>query len=378
MRLCYLADGRYIHAHRWLKFFSGRGHEMSLISFAPVEQQHIRSIEEAGAHYWGELEPFHLKRGWRTLNEIRRLRQLFRREKIDIVHSHFLGVNAWYAALSRFHPTVITVMGGDILGDDWQPGSDVRERWLTPYALRNADLITCWSSKLTNVVRRYSRPGIPVEVIHGGVDTDYFCPGPKPDALREQLEIPSGAKVVLSPRLMRPLYNLDKVALAASEVWAKIPNAYFLFAVLPEAKDSAYEQRVRAILNQDANNRVRFLNAIPHDRMTDYYRLADVTISIPSSDGTPMSVLESLACGTPVVVSNIPNYDRDYIDPDKTVLAVDQNDANSVSDGLLRLLTDRDLGAVLVNEGRHRIENHGSYDAQMLRMEDLYQTLIIR
>jgi glycosyltransferase involved in cell wall biosynthesis len=303
---------------------------------------------------------------------------LFRREKIDIVHSHFLGVNAWYAALSRFHPTVITVMGGDILGDDWQPGSDVRERWLTPYALRNADLITCWSSKLTNVVRRYSRPGIPVEVIHGGVDTDYFCPGPKPDALREQLEIPSGAKVVLSPRLMRPLYNLDKVALAASEVWAKIPNAYFLFAVLPEAKDSAYEQRVRAILNQDANNRVRFLNAIPHDRMTDYYRLADVTISIPSSDGTPMSVLESLACGTPVVVSNIPNYDRDYIDPDKTVLAVDQNDANSVSDGLLRLLTDRDLGAVLVNEGRHRIENHGSYDAQMLRMEDLYQTLIIR
>src|SRR5689334_21214421 len=376
MRICYLADGRYIHAHRWLKFFSGRGHEMSLISFAPVERPHIRSIEQAGAHYWGELEPFHLKRGWRTLNEIRRLRQLFRREKIDILHSHFLGVNAWYAAISEFHPMVITVMGGDILGEHWKPGPDIRERWLTPYALRKADLITCWSNKLTDVVKRYSRPAIPVEVIHGGVDTDRFCPGPKPDDLRAQLQIPSGAKVVLSPRLMRPLYNLDKVALAASEVWAKIPNAYFLFAVLPEAKDFDYERKVRGILGDD--HRVRFLEAIPHDRMPDFYRLADVTISIPSSDGTPMSVLESLASGTPVVVSNISSYDREYIEADKTVLTVDPRDADTISAGLVRLLNDRKLGAELVKEGRLRVENHGSYEAQMLRMERLYEMLTVQ
>jgi glycosyltransferase involved in cell wall biosynthesis len=376
MRICYLADGRYIHAHRWLKFFSGRGHEMSLISFAPVERPHIRSIEEAGAHYWGELEPFHLKRGWRTLNEIRRLRQLFRREKIDILHSHFLGVNAWYAAISGFHPMVITVMGGDILGEHWKPGPDIRERWLTPYALRKADLITCWSNKLTDVVKRYSRPAIPVEVIHGGVDTDRFCPGPKPDDLREQLQIPSGAKVVLSPRLMRPLYNLDKVALAASEVWAKIPNAYFLFAVLPEAKDPVYEQRVRAILNQDANNRVHFLDAIPHDRMADYYRLADVTISIPSSDGTPMSVLESLACETPVVVSDIPQYDPVYIEANRTVLMADADSVASIATSIVRALTDAHVSSELAAEGRRRVKAHGSYLAQMSRMEDLYYSLV--
>lgn len=271
---------------------------------------------------------------------------------------------------------VITVMGGDILGEHWKPGPDIRERWLTPYALRKADLITCWSNKLTDVVKRYSRPAIPVEVIHGGVDTDRFCPGPKPDDLRAQLQIPSGAKVVLSPRLMRPLYNLDKVALAASEVWAKIPNAYFLFAVLPEAKDFDYERKVRGILGDD--HRVRFLEAIPHDRMPDFYRLVDVTISIPSSDGTPMSVLESLASGTPVVVSNISSYDREYIEADKTVLTVDPRDADTISAGLVRLLNDRKLGAELVKEGRLRVENHGSYEAQMLRMERLYEMLTVQ
>ena len=348
---------------------------MSLLSFAPVEPQDLEAINDAGARFLGELEPFHLKRGWRTISQIQRLRRLFRDEHIDIVHSHFLTSNAWYAALSRFHPTVITVMGGDILGDNWEPGSDVRERWLTPFALRNADLITCWSSKLTNVVKRYSRPEIPVAVIHGGVDTNHFCPGPKPDDLRAQLHIPAGAKIVLSPRLMRPLYNLDKVALAASELWQKMPNTYFLFAVLPQAKDLAYEQRVREILSKDGANRVRFLDTIPHDRMVDYYRLADVTISIPSSDGTPMSVLESLASGTPVVISDIPNYDPDYIEAEHTVVAVKPDDVDSILNAVMRLLSDETLATDLVTEGRRRIVDYGSYEAQMLRMEGLYYNL---
>ena len=375
MRICYLADGRYIHAHRWLKFFSLRGHEMSLISFAPLEPHHIAAIEAAGARYFGELDGFHLKRGWRTLNQIQRLRQLFRREKIDIVHSHFLSANAWYAAVSGFHPTVITIMGGDILGDDWRPRNEIRERWLTPFSLRNADLITCWSKKLTHVVKRYSRPGVPVEVVHGGVDVERFCPGPRPADLREQLRIPADAKVILSPRLTRPLYNLDKIALAAEHVWESIPNAYFLFAMLPQAKDVEYERQVREILSRDTAGRVRFLDEIPHERMVDYYRVADVTISIPSSDGTPMSVLESLASGTPAVVSDIPNYDPDYIEAEKTVVTAKPDDPVAIASALVRLLKDPDAGRELAAEGRRRVEALGSYEAQMLKMERLYYSL---
>ncbi len=376
MRICYLADGRYIHAHRWLKFFSTRGHQMSLFSFAPMRAHHVAAVENAGAKYLGELSPFHLKRFWRTASELRRVRATLRREKIDIVHSHFLGANAWYAALSGFHPAIITVMGGDILGEDWRPGSDIRERWLTPYALRKADLITCWSQKLVKVVKRYSRPDAPVEVIHGGVDTERFQPGPESQALREQLKIPADAKVILSPRLMRPLYNLDKIALAAESIWAAMPDTYFLFAVLPEAKDFAYEQRVREILGRDTGDRVRFLDAIGHDEMPDYYRLADVTVSIPSSDGTPMSVLESMACGTPVVVSDISDYDPRYIEAEKTVLSASPRDENEIAAALLRLLRNEKLATSLTEEAKQRVVASGSYDAQMSRMEELYRRLL--
>lgn len=373
MRICYLADGRYIHARRWLRYFSDRGHEMSLLSFAPVTQQDIDGLEQAGARYLGELSPFHLKRFWRTAAQISRLRKLLREQKIDVLHSHFVGVNAWYGALSQFHPAVITVMGGDILGEDWEPGPDIRERWLTPYALRNADLITCWSNKLVPIVRRFSGPEVQIEVVHGGVELERFSPGPRPQYLMERLNLPATARVILSPRLMRPLYNLDKLAIAAQSVCAAVPDAYFVFAVVPVATNEAYEAEVRDIFARgDANDRVRFVGAIPHDEMADYYHLADVTVSIPSSDGTPMSVLESMACGTPVLVSRIPNYDSHYIEENKTVLMVDPKDPAALATALTRLLQDRSLAQSLASEAERRVRLSGSYESQMAKMNELY------
>jgi glycosyltransferase involved in cell wall biosynthesis len=349
---------------------------MSLLSFAPMTQQHIDAVQRAGARYLGELGPFHLKRFWRTARQVSRLRKLLREEKIDVVHSHFVGVNAWYAALSRFHPSVITVMGGDILGDDWKPGPDIRERWLTPFALRNADLITCWSNALIPVVRRYSRPEVPIEVVHGGVELERFSPAPRPQYLLEKLNLPATARVILSPRLMRPLYNLDQIASAAQSVCAAVPETYFIFAVLQEAKDEAYEARVRDILARGtAHDRVRFVGAIPHDEMADYYRLADVTVSIPSSDGTPMSVLESMACGTPVLVSRIPNYDSHYIEEDKTAMMANPNDPEAVATTLTRLLQDHSLAQSLAAEAERRVRLTGSYESQMAKMNKLYSEL---
>jgi len=46
MRICFLADGRFINAHRWLHYFSERGVEMHLVSFVPVELRHIVAVTD--------------------------------------------------------------------------------------------------------------------------------------------------------------------------------------------------------------------------------------------------------------------------------------------------------------------------------------------
>ncbi|HKG79788.1 MAG TPA: glycosyltransferase family 4 protein, partial [Pyrinomonadaceae bacterium] len=146
-----------------------------------------------------------------------------------------------------------------------------------------------------------------------------------------------------------------------------------VFAVLPEAREESYEAQVRDIFSRGAaSDRVRFVGAIPHDEMADYYRLADVTVSIPSSDGTPMSVLESMACGTPVLVSRIPNYDSYYIEEEKTVLMADQKDSAAVATALIRLLQDSSLAQSIAAEAERRVRSTGSYESQMARMSELY------
>jgi glycosyltransferase involved in cell wall biosynthesis len=376
MRICYLADGRYVHARRWLRYFNEHGHDMHLISFAPMTPEHVRAVEEAGGRYLGELGGFHFKRFWLTVSELMSLRALLRRERIEVLHCHFLGSNAWYAALSGFRPLVITVMGGgDVCGPGWRPDG-TRARILTPFALRRADLVTSWSRVMAEAVRPYCRKETPIEVIHGGVDLNRFHAGAKQASLRERLDLPPDAKVVFSPRLMRPLSNITQIAAAAGLVIKQLPQAHFVFVAPAEERDENYETEVRRILRENgAAANARFVGAIPHDEMADYHRLADVTISIPGTDGTPMTVLESMACGTPVVVSDIPDYDRHYIDPGVTVLAAKHDDATAVACALQKILQEPESAARLAAEAKRRVEETGSYEAQMSHMERLYRGL---
>ena len=137
-------------------------------------------------------------------------------------------------------------------------------------------------------------------------------------------------------------------------------------------RQQVHDPVAAAILNGAAQELATFVGAIPHGEMADYYRLADMTVSIPSSDGTPMSVLESMACGTPVVVSRIPNYDSHYIEENKTVLMVDPNDPAALATALTRLLQDRLLAQSLALEAERRVRLSGSYESQMAKMNELY------
>jgi len=86
-----------------------------------------------------------------------------------------------------------------------------------------------------------------------------------------------------------------------------------------------------------------------------------------------MSVLESMACGTPVIVSRIPNYDAHYIEDQKTVLMVDQTDPDAIATTLVRLLQDPALAQHLGAEAKQRVVASASYESQMAKMNELYE-----
>jgi glycosyltransferase involved in cell wall biosynthesis len=266
--------------------------------------------------------------------------------------------------------------GGDVAGPDWKPDQNMQAKFLTPYALRNADHITSWSRLMAGVVQSYCRAETPITVIHGGIHLERFKPDEKPRHLLERYGLSVQDKVIFSPRLMRPLSNITSIADAFYR--ASTHNEYLklLIAAPGQLVDSNYQNEVAQLVqSHKLEKNVQFIGPLEHEEIADHFRLADVTVSIPSIDGTPMTVLESMACGTPTVIGNLPDYDQEYFENEKTTLMVDINDPNEIADAISRFLTDEELTGRITTEARRRVLETGGYEYQMGKMEKIYESL---
>ena len=134
-----------------------------------------------------------------------------------------------------------------------------------------------------------------------GIDTDSFTPGPS--AFAQELGI-VGRPVVFSVRNFSPLYNLETVVDAFAIARQQVPSAFLLMKSY--APEPEYARMIRSrIAALGLERDCHIVEAIDYARMPDLYRAATVTVSVPHSDATPMSMLEAMACGSLPVFSRL-------------------------------------------------------------------------
>jgi glycosyltransferase involved in cell wall biosynthesis len=178
--------------------------------------------------------------------------------------------------------------------------------------------------------------------------------------LREQLGLGPGP-VVLSPRSLTPVYNPETILAAFARVADARPDAQLVMKHM--GVDSP----------PPAAPGVRFVGHVSYERMAAYYQAADVCVSIPSSDSSPRSVWEAMACGCPVILSDLP-WVRELITPGRDALVVPV-DAGAIALAIDRVLGDRELAGALGRRGRLLAEAHRDRRAEMDRLADVYWRL---
>jgi glycosyltransferase involved in cell wall biosynthesis len=94
--------------------------------------------------------------------------------------------------------------------------------------MAQADLITGVSDDLCKVAIRKTDHLNNIELIPIGTDLELFMPGLDIQPLRQKLNIPNAAYVVLSPRQMTPLYNQETIIQSIPKVLQEVPNAVFI------------------------------------------------------------------------------------------------------------------------------------------------------
>jgi L-malate glycosyltransferase len=364
MKLCLVANPNSVHTRRWVKYFSQEGLEIHLVG----EHTPLRPPPD-NCEFYDLTRTTNLRKA-RYLVWSRALHQLVRQIKPDILQALSLASAGWLATASNYHPFVATAIGSDLMLLEKR---SILHRQLTTWALKRADFVTCVSKGLATKARQLGVDQNKVDVVYIGVNLGIFHPGSVGD--RDQNKLTTNDQpLVLSIRAINPIYNPLDIARAMLIVLKQFPGARF--AVFTYNNDPATLAAFKAIIAaENVSNSVIFVDPLSDDNIiANFYRAADIAISIPSSDGTPASVLEAMACGTAVIASDLPSL-HDWIIPEQNGIIVPVGDVNALANAILRLLQDPGFRERLGSNATATVQEQGDHQVWIQQMMKIYHDL---
>jgi len=209
------------------------------------------------------------------------------RKTFDLIDGHYLypdGVAAYKLAKKYNKPLVLTALGSDV--NFWLEQPQHKEDILA--AINYATKVTCVSQSLKDRLIQNRVADDKLIVLLNGVDQLIFNADKKPkDQNRYLLAIGN----------LIPLKGHEYIIRALKE---------FAEEKLIIIGSGELESHLKALAKQlNISDRVTFLPHIPQNELAPYYAGAKYTIMMSSMEGMPNVILESLACGTPVIATNV-------------------------------------------------------------------------
>jgi len=254
---------------------------------------------------------------------------------IDVVDAHF----ALYAAApvlagsARHVPLVVHFQGPWALEAAAGRVSTMARRTIERAVYRRARRIVTLSGAFGRLLTlEYGVEPWRVEIIRPAVDLERYRPARRVDA-RTQFDLEPSRRVVLAVRRLIPRTGVDTLL----DAWTGLEDDATLVIAGDGPERGALVERAREL----GLRNVRFLGSVPDDRLPALYAAADVCV-VPSValEGFGLVVLESLACGTPVVVTDVGGL-PEAVTGLGTGLVVPARDADALRERLARAFDGR-------------------------------------
>ena len=218
-----------------------------------------------------------------------------RKYHVDIIHVHDVVPSGFLAALSGWGiPMIVGLRGSDIKVF----GKKLMFRYPTKYALKRATKITALSNDLKKEAIELGAKDDKICVIPSGIDTNLFRPIDK-KATRTILGMKDCFQIIFTGNLIS-LKRVDMLIRVCSRLFRHYPHIYL--TIVGEGPERAnLEQLTR---DGDFEN-VQFTGRIAYDKMPLYIGASDVLVLPSKSEGLPDCVQEAMACGVPVIATNV-------------------------------------------------------------------------
>ncbi len=363
MKIAFISNPNSTHTRRWVDWFRLNAHQVLVIADTALsEAWQGPEIHNLPAGFNIPVVKY-LVWGWQT-------RRIIGAWRPDILHAHRVTAAGWIASLSGFSPLVLTPWGSDLYQ---YPQRSNLGAWLTRWVFRHAAMVTTDSQDLRRMALHYGASPDRTHLVQWGVDREIFHPAPLPAKIKEQWGL-AGKIILYSPRNMHPLYNLDTILLSAQAIIEKFPEVVFILRDLNA--DAAYRQQLFAMVQEKSlGEHVRIIGRMPWEQTIPLYEMADLVISVPSSDGTPVSVLEAMACGAPMIASDLPSL-REWIRHRENGMLVPVRNVPALETAVLEALSDPELLQEFSVKNLELVAARADHQVEMQKMEALYHSLL--
>jgi glycosyltransferase involved in cell wall biosynthesis len=262
-----------------------------------------------------------------SLSLVRRLKQKI---DFDCIDAHYVYPDGFAATMLGRRlglPVIVSARGTDV---NLFPSFPLI-RSMIRRTLRRAAGIVAVSKALKENMVKLGVPPEKISVIGNGVDTQRFQPLDRQMA-RRQLGMPEEAQVVVSVGSLIPSKGYQLLLAAAAGIAPRHPNLQIYLL-----GEGFYRARLEALAHEAGmQDRLHLVGSKPNEELAVWFSAADVSCLASAREGWPNVLLESLACGTPVLATRVGGVPEVITSSELGVL-VDQ-DVASIARGLEQAL----------------------------------------
>lgn len=298
------------------------------------------------------------------LRVLPRLWRLFRSRQIDAVVTVGAGDKMFWGRLAARLAGVPVIVSA-LHSTGWPDSVGRLNRLLTPLT---DGFIGVADAHAEHLVAHENFPSEKVHTIYNGVDTERFAPSDGL-AIRHELKLPPSAQVVGILAALRPEKNHELFLAGAATIQAALPETYFL--IIGDGPLRPELEKLTAKLG--IAERTRFLGS--RSDVPALLGAIDVLALTSHNEASPVSILEALSCGVPVVSAEVGSVPETVVHGE-TGLLFAAGDVDGYVRTMLQLLKDPSLRDQLGKRGRERVVDERSLTAMVHGYESLLGRLL--
>ncbi len=270
-----------------------------------------------------------LKRLWTVRNNFKKTRI----NKPDAINLHFALYSLPILDLIPADVPITFNFHGPWASESQEEGLDnitalLKKSLVEKTTYKRCDRFIVLSKAFGNILhQKYQIPWEKIHVIPGGVDIDRFKPDLSITEARTKLGWSCERPTIFTSRRLVHRVGVDKLLRAIAQIKPKIPDIYLAIAGRGPLQDSL-EQIVTEL---GLENNVKFLGFLPDELLPVAYQAADLSIMPSQSfEGFGLAIVESLACGTPVICTPVGGM-PEILEPFSPDLITDSIQVNAIA-----------------------------------------------